>query len=333
MNPSNDRTRRNHGMLARLGDSTLQMLDFGGVNDGRSSRNTPGSNEFQQKIEPERVWQSPSRQAAFVGRETRDPLKHFSVPIVKKPPSNAAVACINEDPLLGVLKQPYAVPHEICLPALNLCDYQKEHPVTRMKREGLSRPQLVYGGDAVVAPEITAPPKHPRPSFQSPRRVADVVLLGRNEGSTTIAISNAAKHHPEHGPHPDPALASSSSSPTSQLLLLSVDIGDGTSVPLVGSAETTRALHHNRCRNVTCSDCATFLYCVEWATMVLCPECRSISPIVEDLDVTPTICHPAGDTTTTRVDDQRNHTVPTATKLVGIGLTVEHVAATFQRQY
>ena len=106
--------------------------------------------------------------------------------------------------------------------------------------------------------------------------------------------------------------------------LLFIDIG-GASIPLVGSEETVRALHQNQCTNVTCCDCATFLYCVDTATMVLCPECRSVSPILTTSD-------PNGNNLHSLTSSSNNHKI-TAQKLVGLGLTVECVVAEFNRHH
>jgi len=88
-----------------------------------------------------------------------------------------------------------------------------------------------------------------------------------------------------------------------------IDIGNGVSVPFVGLKETLSALHQDKCANTTCIDCTTFLYHVDAASLVLCPECRSIGLV-------------------TASSDRASSDEPS---LVGLGLTVEHVVAEYQR--
>jgi hypothetical protein len=78
-----------------------------------------------------------------------------------------------------------------------------------------------------------------------------------------------------------------------------VDVAPGHSVPLCGAEETKHALQKNCIVHTDCSCCGLFLYCINSASIVLCPSCRSISPV---------------ETNSQKV-----------TESLGLGLTVEHV--------
>lgn len=58
-----------------------------------------------------------------------------------------------------------------------------------------------------------------------------------------------------------------------------VEVTPGNFVPLRGSAETLEAVHLGRTRGVTCLVCQLRLVCVDGADMVICPQCKSISPV------------------------------------------------------
>jgi len=57
-----------------------------------------------------------------------------------------------------------------------------------------------------------------------------------------------------------------------------VEIHPGYKVPLIGSDETWHAYCQNAAIGVKCCACQTDLYCVASSTLVLCPNCRMISP-------------------------------------------------------
>lgn len=57
-----------------------------------------------------------------------------------------------------------------------------------------------------------------------------------------------------------------------------VEIMPGVKVPMHGSAETEHALAQKRIQRVSCSQCNKRVLCVMEATLVICPECRGISP-------------------------------------------------------
>lgn len=83
-----------------------------------------------------------------------------------------------------------------------------------------------------------------------------------------------------------------------------VDLMPGLRAPLVGAKESLEAYRADRCFHTTCTECKTFLYFIITADLVLCPQCKAISPTSKHI---PTL---TGDSTT-----------------LGLGLTVEHLLA------
>lgn len=59
----------------------------------------------------------------------------------------------------------------------------------------------------------------------------------------------------------------------------SIEVMPNCSLPLAGAKETLHAYRTDRCQHTDCEQCCTFLYCIESATMVLCPECKAISAV------------------------------------------------------
>jgi hypothetical protein len=57
-----------------------------------------------------------------------------------------------------------------------------------------------------------------------------------------------------------------------------VELVPGHFVPLIGSEETWQAFCADNVIDIECSSCEIFLYCKNTAEMVLCPECRMVSP-------------------------------------------------------
>lgn len=58
-----------------------------------------------------------------------------------------------------------------------------------------------------------------------------------------------------------------------------IEVAPGFSLPMCGTAETMQALHLDRIVHVECKSCSVFLACINTAYMVLCPGCRSVSPM------------------------------------------------------
>jgi hypothetical protein len=58
-----------------------------------------------------------------------------------------------------------------------------------------------------------------------------------------------------------------------------VEVFPGHFVSMCGSEETWNAFCRKAVLDTSCAACATFMFCIDSASMVLCPSCRSISPI------------------------------------------------------
>jgi hypothetical protein len=58
-----------------------------------------------------------------------------------------------------------------------------------------------------------------------------------------------------------------------------IEVAPGFSLPMCGTHETMHALHLDRIVHVECKYCSVFLACINTAYMVLCPGCRSVSPV------------------------------------------------------
>lgn len=64
-----------------------------------------------------------------------------------------------------------------------------------------------------------------------------------------------------------------------------IEVAPGTYLPLIGSAETLNAVRNGQITRGDCFVCGVPLYCVEYASHVLCPLCRTVSPIGSPLQV------------------------------------------------
>ena len=58
-----------------------------------------------------------------------------------------------------------------------------------------------------------------------------------------------------------------------------VEIAPGQYMPLRGSAETLEAVESGKASMVSCFACEATLWCVPDADLVVCPDCRILSPL------------------------------------------------------
>jgi hypothetical protein len=61
-----------------------------------------------------------------------------------------------------------------------------------------------------------------------------------------------------------------------------VEVTPGTYVKLRGSVETWHAIQTGRTTRTACLSCTVMLLCIQDADMIMCPACRSISPVDRD---------------------------------------------------
>jgi hypothetical protein len=94
--------------------------------------------------------------------------------------------------------------------------------------------------------------------------------LGRSDKEHSERISSYSRHE---------SLKSMLHRPSKTWDRLQVELLPGHFVPLIGSDETYQAFCADNVIDIECSSCQMFLYCKNTAEMVLCPECRMISPI------------------------------------------------------
>lgn len=80
-----------------------------------------------------------------------------------------------------------------------------------------------------------------------------------------------------------------------------IEVAPGYYVSLCGVLETMYAFQKDCIVHTECTSCSAFLYCIDSASMVLCPTCRSIGPV------------------------EANASNRTVTESLGLGLTVEHL--------
>jgi len=106
-----------------------------------------------------------------------------------------------------------------------------------------------------------------------------------------------------------------------------VEIAPGYSVPLIGSEETWDAYCEKSVRSLDCTVCRTFLFCADAASMVLCPICRNVGPVVvsdEDNDNSNSSYPKAGETSSSSDDNNNN--------ALGLGLTVASANQEWERR-
>jgi hypothetical protein len=78
----------------------------------------------------------------------------------------------------------------------------------------------------------------------------------------------------------------------------------GFQAPLIGVKESLEAYRNDRCTHTNCFECGTFLYCISTADLVLCPQCKAISPTDKHIPI-----------------------LIENTVVLGMGLTADHVLA------
>ena len=61
-----------------------------------------------------------------------------------------------------------------------------------------------------------------------------------------------------------------------------LEVCPGISMPLRGAAETFEAVQNDFYIPQNCSCCQSTIFCIQDAEYVLCPVCKSVSPIDED---------------------------------------------------
>jgi len=80
------------------------------------------------------------------------------------------------------------------------------------------------------------------------------------------------------------APATASSSPVAAAAPIEIEIAPGEFRQLRGAEETMWALQQGRYQVVDCMNCSSCLQCIDDCELVICPDCRMVSPIVHNDD-------------------------------------------------
>eukprot|EP00527_Entomoneis_sp_CCMP2396_P001684 CAMPEP_0198149002 /NCGR_PEP_ID=MMETSP1443-20131203/44557_1 /TAXON_ID=186043 /ORGANISM="Entomoneis sp., Strain CCMP2396" /LENGTH=131 /DNA_ID=CAMNT_0043813889 /DNA_START=112 /DNA_END=507 /DNA_ORIENTATION=- len=83
-------------------------------------------------------------------------------------------------------------------------------------------------------------------------------------------------HHHSSGRKPPPAASSRT-----------VEISPGVHMRLRGAAETQNCVRNNFYVPARCFSCDLDIYCIQDACYVLCPQCRVVNPLSQDLGLNP----------------------------------------------
>ena len=94
-----------------------------------------------------------------------------------------------------------------------------------------------------------------------------------------------------------------------------VEVVSGSFVPLIGTRETLDAYRTGSVVDQACFGCNEFLLCCERATLVICPVCRSVSPVIA--------------VTGRAAEDQTESSLGGRGGLLGLGLTVHLIETEF----
>ena len=89
----------------------------------------------------------------------------------------------------------------------------------------------------------------------------------------------AAPRYPSQSPRPS---RRESSPPPALMPMVEIEVSPGIFLPLRGSQETMAAVNSGRAIPVNCMACQASLRCVPDCQLVLCPDCRILSPVEDD---------------------------------------------------
>eukprot|EP00977_Amphora_coffeiformis_P026892 scaffold31414_cov183-Amphora_coffeaeformis.AAC.11 len=126
--------------------------------------------------------------------------------------------------------------------------------------------------EAVVQP--SSPP--PRPKFHE--RVASIRAPPRPSGFHRDLSVRSVSFSAPAPPPPAPPLASSQVPPADETPR-TVEISPGNFQILRGHQETLRYVRRDEVASTTCLSCSDTIYAINDAAMVVCPTCRSITPM------------------------------------------------------
>jgi hypothetical protein len=120
---------------------------------------------------------------------------------------------------------------------------------------------------SMCAPSSSLKPPPPK-YISSPKPLAQQLPHKRN---------HATKQNTQRPQPPQPSRPVVAARPP----LVEIEVSPGLFLPLRGSQETMEAVDSGRAMVVHCMACQTSLYCVPDCQLVLCPDCRILSPAEE----------------------------------------------------
>ena len=129
---------------------------------------------------------------------------------------------------------------------------------------------------------------------------------GPGDGSSSRSRSRSNTNNNNNSSITTDRLQKCSSAHSLQWDRVMVEVVPGYTLPLAGLQESIAAYQRQAVEETICDACQRELFCIDSASMVLCPFCRSFSPIY----------------TTTLVNDEEQ---------LGLGLTVELLAEEFNK--
>lgn len=128
---------------------------------------------------------------------------------------------------------------------------------------------------------ITSPSSSTRPKL--PQKAASFRTPARSHDFTrTTSARSVAFQAPR--PSPSPPLAVSRVPPQQQEPSRTVEISPGNFQTLRGHQETLRYVRRDEVASTTCLSCSDTIYAINDAAMVVCPTCRSITPMRSEGD-------------------------------------------------
>jgi hypothetical protein len=97
------------------------------------------------------------------------------------------------------------------------------------------------------------------------------------------SVSNVRSQSPDHDPLLSACSYRSFYSESFAFLRhfhrVTIEVSPGVDAYLIGAEETLEAMAYNRLSNCACMICDNWLSCMDEASMVLCPDCYTISPV------------------------------------------------------
>lgn len=257
--------RRSH--MDILGASTNCMLSFqddmmtiaSSVVDVKALPTTSNGSIYSMEMPVERLFTSLHK--------NRTPQKDnegiFSMQMLKQPLVKAK----------RIIEPRKATPKEISLPSLNGSSFR-----TRNHRSSVMNHMTIGRDHSKPKIGITTPIEYQMsidPIIGRTRLAQEAALPMNGNGS----ISSYKMDPIDGETDSSAAITLSQPVPCATWTRTRLDLIPGQPSHMVGLQEALSAYQQNECQDTVCTQCETFLYCIDTAGMVLCPTCRSVGPL------------------------------------------------------